>query len=91
LLEGTHSFQARLYDVMNIPGLADYESDKFSLASLRKYPAFANIKHSHSKAPIWQRKLIETLAETPFELIIEPQAVLSAQDYQAYVSKFMGK
>ena len=87
ILEGTHSFQARIYHDLPIAGLADYETDKFSLASIRKYAADFTVKHSHSPVPRWQHALIETLAQPPFNLYIDPVKVLSAADYRVYVEK----
>jgi len=88
LLEGTHFFQMRLYQDLPILGLADYETDKFSLAEMRKYPADVTIKHSHSPLPRWQHELIATLGAAPFNLAIDPQQVLSKTDYRAYVAAF---
>lgn len=84
LLEGTHTFQARLYHVLPVPGLADYESRKFSLATLRKYPADHTIRHNHSKKPRWQHDLMKQLGKAPFNLRIDPQNVLSKEDYAYY-------
>lgn len=89
LLEGTHTFQARLYHILPIPGLADYEADSFNLSVLRKYPADDTIRHRPVQAPRWQHDLIETLALPPFNLQIEVRRVLSAQDYRKYVEVFV--
>ncbi len=88
LLEGTHSFQVRVYRDLPIEGLADYEEEKFSLAQIRKYPADLTVKHTHSPVPRWQHKLIETLGQPPFNLPIEAAQVLSKADYGVYVEKF---
>jgi hypothetical protein len=88
LLEGTHTFQARVYHLLNIPGLNDYEADKFTLATLRKYPAAHTIRHAHAKLPRWQYELIEILSLAPFNLTIDPKAVLSPQDYAIYQQAF---
>lgn len=83
-LEGTHAFQVRLYQEAPFPGLVDYEESRFSLASIRKRPATASVKHSHSPLPRWQHTLIQTLAAPPFRLRVEPRRVLSAEDYANY-------
>jgi hypothetical protein len=89
LLEGTHTFQVRIYHLLNIPGLGDYEADKFSLSTLRKYTAAHTIRHAPSKLPRWQYELIETLTLAPFHLKIDPRAVLSATDYAAYQQAYV--
>jgi len=88
LLEGTHSFQVRIYQELPIEGLADYELEKFSVATIRKYTADLNVKHSHSPVPRWQHKLIESLAQAPFNLYIDPTKVLSQKDFLVYVETF---
>ncbi|MCP4699970.1 MAG: hypothetical protein GY862_24430 [Gammaproteobacteria bacterium] len=85
-LEGTHSFQARVYRDLPIEGLANYETRKFSLGSIRKYPADFILRHTHSSFPRWQRELIETLQD--FHLKIDAKAVLSAEDYEKYANTF---
>ncbi|MEM7017387.1 MAG: EH signature domain-containing protein [Pseudomonadota bacterium] len=61
LLEGTHSFQVRLYRSLPIPGLADYEEDKFHLSAIRKYQADFEIRHSPKSEAHWQNQLVERL------------------------------
>jgi DTW domain-containing protein YfiP len=86
LIEGTHIFQVRLYlDPLPIEGLADYEQSQFSLQEVRKYPAVATVKHTSSVLPRWQKRLIETLSDAPFNLYIDPIKVLSPADYQRYI------
>lgn len=87
-LEGTHSFQVRVYQDLPIEGLADYEVDKFSMATIRKYPADVTVKHAHSPVPRWQHRLIESLGQAPFKLYIDPTKVLSQKDFLVYVEKF---
>lgn len=87
LLEGTHAFQARVYPALPIPGLADYESEKFSLSAIRKYQSPYSVRHTHSPLPRWQHELIDILGV--FNLEIDPQTVLSEEDYQAYRKVFM--
>ncbi len=88
LLEGTHSFQVRIYQDLPIEGLADYEVNKFSMSNIRKYAADVSVKHSHSPVPRWQRSLIESLRQAPFNLHIDPTKVLSRKDYFIYVEHF---
>ncbi len=87
LLEGTHSFQVRVYQNLPIEGLADYEVAHFNLSGIRKYPADLTVKHAHSPVPRWQHSLIETLGKPPFNLYIDPAKVLSKKDFLVYVEK----
>ncbi|SEH08616.1 EH signature domain-containing protein [Candidatus Venteria ishoeyi] len=89
LLEGTHSFQLRIYQDMPIEGLQNYEASHFSLAAIRKQNAQASVKHSHSPLPRWQHSLIQRLGEPPFNLYIDPGKVLSRADYLKYMEHFV--
>lgn len=88
LVEGTHAFTMRLFQQLPIPGLADYEAEKFSLTELRKYPADRTFRHPSSKRPRWQHEVITTLAQPPYEIAIEPALVLSDEDLAQYRQYF---
>jgi hypothetical protein len=86
-IEGTHQFQVRLYRDLPIPGLADYELEKFELAAIRKYATDQTVRHGLS--PRWQRQLITAVKDLS-GILIEPQGVLSKADWQAYQALYRG-
>lgn len=84
IIEGTHSFALRIF--MENP-VGDFETrHSVELSNFFYKNHLPKITHNPSSSwqSSWQRKLIDALKASPFQIEIDSQAVLSEENYRRY-------